>query len=402
MIAALSIQLMLYSAAWLLLGGVFGLQRRSMVAWAVGWGALGVATFLLSHDAFKGWPHTPAVVNLLVVFAFVSLLWGVCAFTRQAPHWTETWLPLAGVFVVDVMRYAWTDESTMLRWVFFTLALTWPVLRISRRVQSSLQASGYGRLAALVYLPAFVTVLIFFVRVVAISMGAPLSQFSFDDRSAFSDISTIAFFLASGAFNFVLASLVISKLVERLRQLSLTDELTKLPNRRYMMNLLESEHARFRRSGSNYVILMIDVDHFKRVNDSLGHSAGDQVLRALAKVMAEQVRTGDHLARIGGEEFMILAPGTGLQAAQILAERIRNSIAARAIPLGATEKSVTVSIGAGIACPQDADIHAVMQRADAALYQAKANGRNRTEMSLEGTEGAPPRASPHVTAPACT
>lgn len=393
---------MLYSAAWLLLGGVFGLKRKSMVAWAVCWGMLGVTAFLLSHDAYNAWPHTPAVLNVLVIFAFVSLLWGVCAFTRQAPHWTETWLPLAGVFVVDVMCYVWPDESTMLRWLLFTLALTWPVLRTSRRVSLSLQAAGYGRLMVLVYLPALVTTLIFVMRAVAVSMGAEPSRFNFDDQSVFTEFATFAFFLASGAFNFVLASLVISKLVERLRQLSLTDELTKLPNRRYMMNLLESEHARFRRSGSNYVILMIDVDHFKRVNDSLGHSAGDQVLRALAKVMAEQVRTGDHLARIGGEEFMILAPGTGLQAAQILAERIRNSIAARTISLGPTERSVTVSIGAGIACPQDADIHAVMQRADAALYQAKENGRNRTEMSLEGTDGASPRASPHVTAPACT
>jgi two-component system cell cycle response regulator len=170
----------------------------------------------------------------------------------------------------------------------------------------------------------------------------------------------------------------------RLRRSGFTDVLTGWHNRRYLQARMKEELARACRDGRNLVCLVLDIDHFKRVNDTWGHAAGDSVLRDLAQRIDAQVRASDVAARFGGEEFVILLPNTRGADGQRLAERIRNAVAAAPfeLPEGG-QIAVTVSIGIAEFAPGagDTDLkslgEALIARADAALYAAKASGRDR-------------------------
>jgi diguanylate cyclase (GGDEF)-like protein len=170
----------------------------------------------------------------------------------------------------------------------------------------------------------------------------------------------------------------------RLRRSGFTDVVTGWHNRRYLQARIQEELARARRDRSNLVCLMLDIDHFKQVNDNWGHAAGDVVLRELTQRIESQVRASDVAARYGGEEFVILLPNTAREAGVQLAERVRDAVAAApfALPQGGSV-DVTVSIGIASLVPDanDKDFKtlgdALIARADVALYSAKAAGRDR-------------------------
>lgn len=192
----------------------------------------------------------------------------------------------------------------------------------------------------------------------------------------------------------VIAAFCIESTVNRARLVrsGLTDALTGWHNRRYLESRLREELARCRREPGALTCLMIDVDHFKRVNDRHGHLAGDEVLREVARRMAGAVRGSDVTARFGGEEFVILLPGTGYEAGRVLAERIRRAVADETVRVtGAVEPlSVTVSIGVAEHCTRTdgEDLERageqLLARADAALYDAKAGGRNSVALAANG------------------
>ena len=184
----------------------------------------------------------------------------------------------------------------------------------------------------------------------------------------------------------VIASFCVENAVNRARLLrsGFTDVLTGWHNRRYLLVRLSEELARARRDGARLVCLMLDIDHFKRVNDNWGHAAGDSVLREIAQRIESQVRASDVAARYGGEEFVILLPGTEIASAMLLAERIRTAVASTPIELPNGERvTITASIGiSDVQPPPDADDlktvgDALIARADVALYAAKSAGRDR-------------------------
>jgi diguanylate cyclase (GGDEF)-like protein len=183
---------------------------------------------------------------------------------------------------------------------------------------------------------------------------------------------------------------------EALRREARRDGLTSLWNRKAILGLLERELLRAERDKSPVGLIMIDVDHFKAVNDSLGHAAGDAVLRIIASGIAAVVRPYDSVGRYGGEEFLIVAPGCGVGETWELAERVRVHVAGCNIITGGS--SVQVSLSLGVAAAQAADdIEKLLHAADAALYQAKNAGRNRVEPSLGRAATASPAGtgSPH-------
>ncbi len=167
--------------------------------------------------------------------------------------------------------------------------------------------------------------------------------------------------------------------IDGLCQLSSRDPLTGLANRRHFELTLASEVDRVARAGEPALVLMIDIDHFKRVNDAHGHQAGDIVLRAVAAALGECIRPMDTVARFGGEEFSMILPNCAPSFGHIVAERIRTHVASRAIAIAAGEDvTVTVSIGGAFA-PQWVRSSALLwvERADQQLYRAKSEGRNR-------------------------
>jgi two-component system cell cycle response regulator len=161
--------------------------------------------------------------------------------------------------------------------------------------------------------------------------------------------------------------------------LALTDELTGLYNRRYVVAHIEESIARIGHDGPPDIsVMMFDVDHFKSVNDQLGHPAGDDVLRQLADRALRCVRSIDLVARLGGEEFVVVMPETNLSAAVTVAERMRHSVAAEPFLIQALgeQRPITVSIGVAVATAGDT-VDSLLQRADEALYEAKNGGRNK-------------------------
>jgi diguanylate cyclase (GGDEF)-like protein len=164
---------------------------------------------------------------------------------------------------------------------------------------------------------------------------------------------------------------------EELERLSVTDALTGLYNRRYLMGTLDHEAQRSERTGQPFTLIMLDVDRFKRFNDTYGHQAGDQVLINVGSVLREATRVVDCASRYGGEEFVVMLPETDVADATDVAERIRATVSERPLIVDGKEAVVTVSVGVA-EFPTDGDsVQSVVAAADAALYLAKKQGRNR-------------------------
>lgn len=173
---------------------------------------------------------------------------------------------------------------------------------------------------------------------------------------------------------------------QALARLAVTDELTGAPNRRKFMQAATAEWSRARRYGHALSLLILDLDHFKQVNDSLGHQAGDHVLVQVAEGLQAALRGSDFMGRLGGEEFGILLPETDDDQALQVAERIRQGVAALEFPALPGFQGVTVSIGVARMDQGDRDWEDLFRRADQALYQAKDRGRDRSELD-HGSQG---------------
>jgi diguanylate cyclase (GGDEF)-like protein len=162
----------------------------------------------------------------------------------------------------------------------------------------------------------------------------------------------------------------------RIQELATRDELTQLFNRRHMQQLLDTEQARCGRSGRPFSIAVVDIDHFKRINDAHGHGVGDQALKSVAAILTAGMRELDVVARWGGEEFLLLFPDTDSDTASVVLRRVLNDLGKAVVCVGKPQLRITFSAGvAQLAAGEDTD--RTIERADAALYEAKRAGRSR-------------------------
>jgi diguanylate cyclase (GGDEF)-like protein len=245
-------------------------------------------------------------------------------------------------------------------WMAATAWVVWRHGRAATPAFATLLCVAYGTMAGVLFL-----------RAAQALASEPTVKVSIDAPGRGSLALVILVMFLGGLMNLAQIRLVLGRLLQRLTEQSQTDALTGAANRRGLIRHLDESHLRAERGGHGYVVLMVDIDHFKSVNDRLGHAEGDRVLQRVAQGLREGLRVGDVIARWGGEEFCVLLPRIGASDAQALASRMAAHIAA------SSEPQVTVSIGV-------AEVHAplesadqVMRRADAALYRAKAAGRNR-------------------------
>jgi eukaryotic-like serine/threonine-protein kinase len=179
-----------------------------------------------------------------------------------------------------------------------------------------------------------------------------------------------------------------AQLFAQVQELAIADDLTGIPNRRHFFELAGRDVASAQRHGHPLAALMIDIDHFKLVNDSYGHATGDDVIREVAQRLAAQLRGTDIVGRYGGEEFAVILSQTQADDVASTAERLRRAVGRVAVPTRSGPLQVTVSVGAAELNGTDADAAAMLARADRALYRAKRDGRDRVRVDGEPAGGA--------------
>lgn len=197
----------------------------------------------------------------------------------------------------------------------------------------------------------------------------------------FANRLTYVYLFVSTAIIFLAIGYVLGRRIDELRRLSLTDPLTGLANQRAFHSRLRAEWERARRYPSPLSLLLIDVDGLKRINDTYGHAAGNDVLKAAGQAIGATMRTTDSGARWGGDEFAIVAPNTASDSAQHLAGRLLDHVSKQA---AARRGNVTVSVGVATLEPRNEpsmNAESLLQSADAALYRAKKEGRNRVKVA---------------------
>ncbi len=258
-----------------------------------------------------------------------------------------------------------------------TLALLWVLGRATRAGYRALRAEFGQRRALALVSPMGLAFLMDGLRLVSM-FGAPTRPIHVDAplHVAVALLLLVALLMLHGA----MAAMVVMRLVGQLRELSQRDALTGLLNRGEWLRQLRAQHRWLGRHGEAFALLMIDIDHFKQVNDRWGHPAGDAVLVNVSQVLITSSRALDAVGRMGGEEFVLLLPRTDATAALHLAERLRRQLADSEIAWRQAALRVTVSIGVAVADDADETPAQLLERADAALYRAKHLGRNRVEV----------------------
>ncbi|MFT7880533.1 MAG: diguanylate cyclase [Sulfurimonas sp.] len=173
------------------------------------------------------------------------------------------------------------------------------------------------------------------------------------------------------------------KLEKELRKMALHDRLTGLYNRRIFDDKIEDEVKRTERYEKNLSLLMIDIDHFKKINDTYGHQAGDEVLKHLATIIVKSIRNSDYAARYGGDEFTVTLPETTLEQAAVMAERTREAIASTQLTLLSHTDKIHLTVSVGVSTyRENSSVEELINAADTALYKAKKSGRNQVQKSL--------------------
>lgn len=318
--------------------------------------------------------------GFMIVFAhglkaasFAMILASICEFQQRRVQYWQYFVPIAATLT---MAFILVDDVRG-RFIWSGLIYIFQLLLIARALLSDSDARS-GRAWRLLFGGVIMLMLLMLLRAFAALTGS--GEFAQAANGVAPQPVQIAAFVAMmagtllGSIGFIL--MVKERSDREIMQLAMTDSLTRVPNRRALMD--RAEQALARRSGAPLALLMIDVDHFKQINDTYGHPAGDEVLRKAASLFVERLRGQDMVGRYGGEEFCVVAPNTDLEGALILAESLREIIAITPFILESGRISLTVSIGISI-CPASVirELKDVLIEADAALYAAKHSGRNK-------------------------
>jgi diguanylate cyclase (GGDEF)-like protein len=375
-LAIIALQQGLFALGWWVAGWGLNLSRRAAGHWVVASLAAALSVALILQRGH--WPDllTIVVANVLAMSGFVAMRRGVQVFLRLPPTDLESGVLLAAVAVVLAL-YLQDAQQARLAVLGTSSLIAWTLLRCAHESRRALRAVNDGAGARVVALPLALLGAVYALRVALGALRPDLAARPLHEDNAFNGAVIVSFMVVGLLINLVLAYLVANRLVRRLHQLSIRDPLTGLLNRRGLAPRLVREATRWRRKQVAYAVLVIDVDHFKAVNDRHGHAAGDSVLVRLAEVLGQVARDVDTVARLGGEEFCLLLPDTEIVRAHQVGERICKLVRGTAWPVPAADGGgLTVSIGVAVVAGDDGP-HRVLARADAALLLAKQGGRDR-------------------------
>ncbi len=380
LVAVILTQQLLFAAVWY---GAARLRiaRYSAHHWGAATGLTAAAMLLISMRGSASVWLTFVLANVLLVASFIALRRGLQVFARMPPSDGEHLFVLGGVTVVMVAAVATDADFVIL--VCVSLTLSWILLRIAWEVRHGLAEEFGSRTALWCAMPLAAISGIFLLRAVL----GPLyfARGIFGPSISAAGVGNTGLMFVSMLFGLVingtLLSVVFVRMVRRLQHQSDHDPLTGLLSRRPMQRLLEAEAARRSSPGRAFALLYIDIDRFKAINDQHGHAVGDVVLRRVAQALRGAARTGDAVARMGGEEFCIFLHGADEASAQRAAQRLLDTVRGLDHPEAGAQLKVTISIGLALAQAERESMDELMLRADRALYVAKQTGRDRVVLA---------------------
>jgi diguanylate cyclase (GGDEF)-like protein len=383
-----------FGLGWAASASVLRLAPRPALHWVVAAAAIAAALvlFLLRGRAPDMLTHP--VANVLSLLALVAIRRGLQLFLRLPLRDRES----AGLLLLcAALNIAWAGPQG--DWpagavIATSACVAWTLGRTTFEILAPLQREFGRRGAWLVGWPYGIGAVLFSLRFgLGLVLPAQVARPVNVDNS-FNIGVVLAILVLNLAINASLAVLVLLRLVRKLQRLSNHDPLTGLLNRRRLMQVLAQQKQALARHGEPWSLLLLDLDHFKRVNDEHGHAAGDHVLVTVAALLKSQARQFDQVARMGGEEFCIVLPRTGTEGALQLAGRVCQALAQSPVATGddalAQPLRLTVSIGVASCESADETADQVLGRADRALYAAKHAGRNRVSVAAS----APPAGHP--------
>ena len=374
LIALVAVQFLIHALGWAMVARLTGRWRAAEGHFALFW-------LLLAAGLMMYVPHLPAgspprnLGDLMIITSSALQYRGMALYWGQRTRNSTYLIVLTAAACVLWLSFSQANGHGMrvanvCVWcavmIVATVRLIWQRARAAMPTFTAVVAGGYAVLA-----------LALFARAVQALSVPPTTKISIDAALHSNIPLAIVVMFVGGLINLAQVRLVLSRVLQQLTAQAHTDALTGAVNRRGLMQYVEQLHARAGQSGHGYVVLMVDVDHFKAINDQLGHFEGDHVLKRVAQNLRDGVRVGDVVARWGGEEFCVVLPRTQLIEARSLAERLTLRVAATGTP------RVTVSIGLAEAHTASERADDVIRRADAALYRAKAGGRNRVVTAAE-------------------
>ncbi|MFG1464669.1 GGDEF domain-containing protein [Xanthobacter sp. DSM 24535] len=382
-------RLALLIAALLMLsnGGMLGLMfrdlpanlRPAVISWELGTLliAAGCATFAL--DMLIPYGAVIFVANCTIIMGLTFYLRALRQFYGR-PDRLVLVLP-AALGTIAIIWFAFVDPNTLTRILLVSAA--WVTL-MGASWKTLLAQSGRDNAMSRKVLTGIFGVIIVFVifRAVYFTVEGIPEDYSVVDTSSWLNLATpmLATVLpVSGTTAFVL--MCSERIRRQLERMASTDYLTGLANRRTLMDAGTLLFAAARVRKSPFALALIDVDDFKTINDRHGHEIGDLALKHVAESLQANTRDSEMLARLGGEEFVVLLADMNAAQAKAYGERLRQAVLDRPFVAGASHLTITVSIGVAIYRPDDGDFDVLMRRADLALYAAKARGRNCVEIN---------------------
>ncbi len=364
-----AVQMATYAVMWLI-GMLFVPEaRRASLHWAAFLVLLALGLLLAGgRDEQRLWWHYNAAnVATLIGFALMrrgtQLFMGVGVSDREQLLFVLPVLLLVGVVLQPSVDHApWRIVITYLAQAAILARTLWKIrhalaLEYGRPIMLGLEIPGAAMVAIQVAL-----------ALRQLAVWPQPTEMHLASPSSFGVMLT--YLIGGSVFSFGFVTMVINRLVLRLHTASLEDPLTGVLNRRAVTRVLDRQWSLWKRAKSPFSVLVIDLDHFKRINDTRGHAGGDEVLVQVTKLLRKLLRTEDWLARAGGEEFWLVLPNTPLAQALGLAERLRAHVEDAAL-------GTTLSIGVAESGATDSGPMQTIERADAAVYRAKAQGRNR-------------------------
>ena len=351
-------------------------ERAALAHWAV-YAALSAITWLLLALYFRAPPLALVLIGLCSV---IALRRGIRLYIGRPLDWALPALMLALAVFAQALGLDAARRPLQAVINFGTLALLY--LSTAWDLRRHAHEDLHWRFPLLLSLPLLLGGLAFAGRALRALLAPESVAAEMNVPSALNVGSALSYIVLVLLMHATLMALVVARLLGQLQNLARRDPLTGLLNRRAMHAALDEHARRRRRVADTFSVLMIDVDHFKSVNDRHGHEAGDRALTHLSRLMTQALRQQDRVGRFGGEEFLVLLPSADLARARADAEILRLQVRSQPLPLADQLLHLSVSIGVAEWAGPAEDLSRLLARADAALYRAKAGGRDRVEADV--------------------